>query len=537
MREKLPVPGWPLVGAETMRALDRHTIEALGVPGGVLMECAGLAVARAVLEERRGQTAPGPVHVVCGAGSNGGDGLVAARQLHLRGVPVRVALVAPPAKVKGDAASNLERARAAGVPFVSERRAPEAGSVIVDALFGTGLDRPVEGAPAAAIRRILRARPASRVVAVDVPSGICAATGRVLGAAVEADRTVTVALPKLGLALEPGRRHAGRVTVARIGIADEAPGVAHDAELWTRAAAAARLPARPPDGHKGTFGHVLVVAGSEGKTGAAALAALGAARAGAGLVTIACPRRANPVLEVKCTEAMTVPVEETGDGHLAAAAEAQVLALGAERDVVALGPGFGREQEPAALARGVAAGLRRPLVLDADGLVAFAGALEVLERRRAPTVLTPHPGEAAALLGSSPKDVNADRPGAARALAAATGAVVVLKGAATVVATPSGRLAVNPTGGPLLATGGTGDVLTGVVAALLGQGLAAFEAAALGAWLHGAAADLLEVRHGASGALASEVADLLPAVVRELRSVRATPEVWWGDALSFPEPG
>ena len=529
---------WPLVSADTMGALDRHTIEELGVPGGVLMECAGMAVARAVVEERG---AGAPVHVVCGGGSNGGDGLVAARHLHLRGVPVRVALLSPPGKLRGDAAENLERARAVEVPFVSERKAPEPGAVVVDAIFGTGLSRDVEGGPAAAIRRILRSRGASRVVAVDMPSGVCARPGRVLGVAVQADRTVTVGLPKLGLALEPGRSRAGRVTVARIGIADEAPGVAHDAELWTGAAAARRLPARPADGHKGSFGHVLVVAGSEGKTGAAALVARGAARAGAGLVTVACPRSANTVLEVKCTEPMTAPVAATADGRLAAEAAEAVRALAAERDVVAMGPGFGREDEPRALALEVGEGVRQPLVLDADGLVAFADDLDRLRRRRAPTVLTPHPGEAGRLLDASPGEINADRPAAARALAEATGAVVVLKGAATVIAGPDGRLAVNPTGGPLLASGGTGDVLTGVVAGLLGQGLAAFEAAALGAWLHGAAADRLAATLGLGGALASEVADALPAVVHELRTAgpARTPraaEAWSGDALAFPEP-
>ena len=270
---------WPLVGAEGMRALDRHTIEELGVPGPVLMESAGRAVAEAVLARR-----PRRVHVVCGAGNNGGDGLVAARHLHALGVEVDVALLGAP---RGDAAAQLERARAFGVA-----EGDGAGAdLIVDAIFGTGLARAVEGAAARAIQAI-NAREAC-VVAVDLPSGLDADTGQVHGVAVRADETITFGLPKLGLALEPGRSLAGAVSVARIGIAERAPGVEAEAELWTRAGAAALLPERRSEGHKGSFGHVLVVAGAEGKTVAAALATRAAIRGGAGLVTLACPAGLN----------------------------------------------------------------------------------------------------------------------------------------------------------------------------------------------------------------------------------------------------
>jgi NAD(P)H-hydrate epimerase len=518
-----------------MRALDGHTIERLGVPGDVLMESAGRAVAQAALELRRSDA---PVLCVCGAGNNGGDGLVAARHLHQLGVPVRVALLGSPSRLRGDAAANRRRLEALEIPLEGERwRAPPAGGVIVDAIFGTGLTRKVEGTAATSIRRIEAARAAGvGVLAVDLPSGLCADTGRVLGAAARADRTVTLGLPKLGLALEPGRGLAGEVQVARIGIADRAPGAEPAAELWTRAGAMRRLPPRPADGHKGRFGHVLVVAGSEGKTGAAALAAEAAVRVGAGLVTIGCPAGVNDILEVKCTEAMTAPLPDTEGRALAAAAESAILALAATRDAVGLGPGIGREPETLGLVRAVAKQLERPLVLDADGLIAFRGDLALLAARGAPTLLTPHPGEAAALLGGTAAEVNADRPAAARRLAAETGAVVLLKGAASVTADPAGHLIVNPTGGPALGSGGTGDVLLGLVAGLLAQGASPRDAAALAAYVHGAAADAWTREAGGAGLLAGELSGRVPGVLAALRELPAPSGADDGLVAAFPEP-
>lgn len=557
---------WPLVGAATMRALDRHTIETLGVPGALLMECAGRAVTEVVLAERAAAGSAGDVLVVCGSGNNGGDGLVVARQLALLGVPVRVALVWEPRRLTPDASANLARVRVLGVPIATGTPRTAGAAVIVDALFGTGLSRAVTGPPATAIRRIVAARPRARVVAVDLPSGLDADTGRPHGPCVAADVTVTLGLPKLGLALEPGRTLAGRIVVARIGIADAAPGVRADAELWGPRAAAARLPARPADGHKGSFGHVLVVAGARGKTGAAALAAEGALRAGAGLVTIACPAGVNEILEVKCTEAMTAPVADGPEGAFAAAACEALLVLARERDVVALGPGIGRAEETQKLVCELVERIERPLVLDADGLFPFSASartrarqLGALKGRRAATILTPHPGEAARLLGTSAADINRDRVGSARRIAELAGAVVVLKGAATVVAAPDGRVAVNPTGGPALGTGGTGDVLTGVIAALLAQQTTrrtgvrgretaggvrgrggsdpfaeAYACAALGVWLHGRAGDRLAARRGTAGVSAGEVAAELPETLEELRRARPDPAAEAALALPFP---
>jgi NAD(P)H-hydrate epimerase len=528
---------WPLLSAEQMRCLDRYTIETLGVPGELLMECAGRVVAAEVLSELASGSS---VWVVCGSGNNGGDGLVVARHLHLLGVAVRIVWLGDPSRLRGDPASNWKRAQAIGVPVAPARWRPQPGDVLVDAIFGTGLDRPVEGAAAAAIRKLCASRPACRVVAVDLPSGINADSGQPLGCAVEADVTVTLALPKLGLALEPGRSCAGRIVVGRIGIADDAPQLGRTAELWTRRAAAERLPERPAAGHKGSFGHLLVVAGSEGKTGAAALSAEGAARAGAGLVTIACPESTNAVLEVKCTEAMTAPVPETTAHGFASGAEKPILDLARDRDAVAAGPGIGRGDETLALLRRLCRKIERPLVLDADGLLAFIDAAALLKARAAPTILTPHPGEAAALLACSPAEVNRDRLGAARRLAEETGAVVVLKGAATVTAEPGGRSVVNATGGPVLATGGTGDVLTGVVGGLLAQGVDAFRAGALGAFIHGWAADRLAAHLGSTGVLAGAVSAEIPEAIQSLRESLEEPGgglvLGGSDGVAFPEP-
>jgi NAD(P)H-hydrate epimerase len=501
-----------------MRALDRHTIETLGVPGEVLMESAGRAVVAEVLALlRRGDV----VTVVCGPGNNGGDGLVIARHLRMQGVPVRAALLSD--SLSGDAAAQLDRARAVGVKIDGARwRAPERG-VIVDALFGTGLSRNLTGDARTFVRRINTARAAGpdalRVVAVDLASGLSSDTGQVLGTAVEADLTVALGLPKLGHVFEPGRTHSGRIVVARIGIADAAPDVTVDATLWTRAGAAAALPERSAGGHKGSFGHALLVAGSEGKTGAAALCAEGAARVGAGLVTLACPAGLNEILEAKCTEVMTVPLPDTSERAFAAAAEEGIVALAASRDAVGLGPGVGRAAETVGLVHALVKRIEAPLALDADAVVAFAGDLALLRARRAPTVLTPHPGEAAVVLGVKPAAINADRAAAARELATSSGSIVVLKGAGTVIAAPDGEMIVNPTGGPALATGGTGDVLLGVITGLLAQGVSALHAAALGAYLHGAAADRLTARRGDTGLLASELLPALPPTIAALRNL------------------
>jgi NAD(P)H-hydrate epimerase len=460
------------------------------------------------------------VRVLCGAGNNGGDGFVLVRHLQAEGVPSEAILLGDPGRLPRDAGANWARLEAVG----AGRRVVDPGdqdfdwsgllqdtSVAVDALFGTGLKREIKGGFARLIEALSHARRGGlRVLSVDIPSGIAANTGAILGVAVEADRTVTISLPKVGLALEPGASHAGQIDVARVGIEDPDPARLPRVELWNSRAVASLFPERTRSGHKGSFGHVLVVAGSPGKTGAATLCSRAAARVGAGLVTVAHPSGVGRELSGLPVEVMSAPVASTSGGSFARAGEKAIEELVAARDVVALGPGIGQDPETTDLVRRLVVTVDRPLVIDADGLNALQGQLALLRDRSQPTILTPHPGEAARLLDSTASRLNADRVGAARELAQRSGSIIVLKGARTVVANEEGRALVIQTGGPALASGGTGDVLTGIVAALLASGLAPFEAAGLSAWWHGATADSMPAARVGFGLLASELADALP---------------------------
>ncbi|MFP6640172.1 MAG: NAD(P)H-hydrate epimerase, partial [Myxococcota bacterium] len=427
---------WPLVSAARMRALDAYTVEELGVSADALMESAGRAVVETLLSTCGPELAtPGAeVLVVCGTGNNGGDGLVVARHLAQLGHPVRGLLLGRLDALSPTCALNYQRARAAGVRIDTEASSIPDRGVLVDAIFGTGLSRDVKGETAAWIERMNgSAGPGLKIVAVDLPSGLHSETGQVLGTAVRADVTVTVGCSKVALVLEPGRSLAGRIYVARVGIVDELPGDEVNGawpglELWSRRAAAERLPARPAAGHKGRFGHVLLVAGSEGKTGAAALCARAALRAGAGLVTLGCPHSLNSLLEAKCTEVMTVPLAETEALSVSDRALETVVALARDRDVLGIGPGLGTHPDTRRLVLDLLGALAAPLVIDADGVNALQGELPLLRAREGRTVLTPHPGEAARLLETTAAAINADRVGSARELADRSGAVVVLKG-------------------------------------------------------------------------------------------------------------
>jgi NAD(P)H-hydrate epimerase len=512
-----------------IRAIERDAIERLGISGRTLMESAGRAVAEAIAryypEKRR------PL-VACGGGNNGGDGYVIARVLAGQGrgvVPIVLDLARPEGQ-SPEAKANRELLDSAGV---SVRRAAdarelqtllEASDLIIDAIFGIGLTRAIEG-PIAELLRALEAS-GKPCVAVDVPSGLSSETGRPLGMALGADLVVSFGLPKLGLALQPS---SARVLVADIGLPAESIERGQvRAHVLSRAAAAALLPARPLDGHKGTFGHVLVVGGSPGKTGAVQLAALGALRGGAGLVSLATPRALLPIYASALAEAMCVVLEDAPSGGLDAAHEAALARELELRDALVLGPGLGQGASSAALARGLLARTRHPAVVDADALNAFAGELESL-RSVAPRVLTPHPGEASRLLGCSTLDVQADRPAAARALASLSGAIAILKGARTVIAKPDGELCVNPTGGPSLAAGGSGDVLAGLVGTLLGQGLSAWDAARVGTYLHGLAGEF----GPKLGGLASELAARIPSAWQALEAALNQPDEP-GTLVPFP---
>ena len=503
-----------LVGAAEMRAIDEAAIRALGIPGLRLMEAAGAAVAaHAALLAPRGR-----VVLACGAGNNGGDGWVAARLLHAAGREVLAVSLAPRDRLRGDARAAREAAEAAGVP-VREAAGAAAldagpGELLVDAILGTGLGRPPEGLAAAAIRRIGELRRAgARVLAVDLPSGLDADTGRPPGDCVRADRTVTFAFPKRGLLLFPGAELAGEVAVADIGIpAEAAARVPVGCELLEEEEARALVPPRPPDAHKGHAGRLLVIAGSPGKTGAAGLALAGALRGGAGLVTLAAREEVLALALSGRPEAMSLPLH--GHGPLGPGDLEPLLSAAREVDALVVGPGIPRGPETGALLRALLAGAGRPAVIDADALNALAAARAEggVAGLPSPAVLTPHPGEMARLCGLPVEAVQADRVGLAARQAAAWGCTVVLKGARTVVAGAAGPPAVIPTGNAGLATGGTGDVLAGLAGALLAGGIAARDAARAAAWVHGRAGDLAARRLGQRGLLASDLADALGEV-------------------------
>jgi NAD(P)H-hydrate epimerase len=488
----------PLVTAEEMRAADRQTIDDVGLPAALLMELAGRAVAEVVLA----RSAPGArVAVACGGGNNGGDGFACARWLREAGRDARV-ILARGAPRSAEAALHLAAYRKLGGPVLEEPGFIDQAEVIVDALLGNGTTQVVTGPIAAAIARINAAR--GLRVAVDLPSGLASDDGRVLGEAVRADVTVALAVEKIGTATFPGCALAGEVIVADIGIPVRFAAAAR-AFMLEEADARALTPRRELGAHKGSHGHVLVAAGSRAKVGAALLAATGALRGGAGLVTLAVPPDAAAAVIGRVPEVMLAELDPEAPG-----AEQVLEGLALGKRAVVLGPGMPTSAAAGALVRRAAASLAVPMVLDADALnhLAAGGG-----RLRDDRVLTPHPGEAARLLSGARVE---DRIGAARAIAARTGAVVCLKGARTVVAAPDGIVSLNPTGNPGLGTGGTGDVLAGLAGALLAQGLAALDAARLAVYLHGLAGDLAVASRGPIGIVAGDVAAELPRAFARL---------------------
>jgi NAD(P)H-hydrate epimerase len=496
------LPDWldPVYEAAEMRAVDAWAIQEQGVPSLDLMERAGAGLARVAAAAAR----PGPLRVVIGKGNNGGDGLVAARLLRADGHELDVLTVAALDELRGDALVNLERLPGAEPePFASERL--DGSGVVVDALLGTGFEgvarEPIAGAIAA-----INAQGAP-VVACDVPSGVDASTGEVEGEAVRAQATATFHGSKLGLHVEPGRSHAGDVEVVEIGVPRGGP------EPRSAGLISERLldlyPRRGRIGSKFDSGVVLVVGGSAGLTGAPTMAARSASRAGAGYVQVAVPQSAQAAIDMRLLEQMSRGLPEHEGAHTPTGvpvAEEMAERAGA----VVLGPGLGRDEGAGEFARTVATGVQQPLLIDADGLNAHAEKLELLRARSAPTVLTPHEGELGRLLGVDSGEIRAHRLARAREAAELSGAVVLLKGDDTIVAAPGGPVAINRGATPALATAGTGDVLSGLIAALLSKGLPGFEAAALGALAHALAGLAAAERHGADHVVAGDVIDALP---------------------------
>jgi ADP-dependent NAD(P)H-hydrate dehydratase / NAD(P)H-hydrate epimerase len=506
--------------AGQMRALDQWTI-AHGTAGHVLMERAGKGAAAVVRRRwRKGRTV-----VVCGRGNNGGDGFVIARELKRAGFPVEVWLAAAPTAVRGDAERMLKAWRRAGgrvrevggtAALPELRKSVQRATLVVDALLGTGLNAPVEGLHADVIDAMNAS--AAPIVAVDIASGLSADTGRPLGAAVRATVTVTFGHAKVGQVLHPGIEHTGELEVVDIGLRPEGlETLGATTHVLAARTVGALLPRRARDAHKGTFGHVLVVAGSRGKTGAALLASEGAGRAGAGLVTLAGPALLQPVFEGHVRETMSAALPDGRDGTAALGDGVALLRLLESRSAVVCGPGLGVNPDTRTLVSTIVRTARAPLVLDADGLNCVAGTT-LLRERLGPTVVTPHPGEMSRLLEITTAEVQADRLRVARQVAHRDQVVVVLKGAATIVVAPDGRAAIVPTGNPGMATGGTGDVLAGVIGGLLAQRLDPFDAACLGAYVHGLAGDRVAVRQGEVGMLARDLLDELPLALATLQA-------------------
>lgn len=506
-----------IVTADEIRRLDRAAVQEKGIPGVVLMENAGRAVADLVLE-RFSPLNGCTVWIACGTGSNGGDGFVIARHLAVAGASVTVQLIGDENRIKGDARVHYEILRRIGVaPGVD---APRDARIKIDALLGTG----VKGAPRDEIAAAIDALNAAHAptIAVDMPSGVDADTGASPGAAVRADVTVTFGYPKLGLFLSPGADLAGEIVVSPIGF----PWTALESATpytWLRPGEMRRLlPERPRESHKGMFGHLLVAGGSRGMSGAPAMAARAALRTGAGLVTVAAPQCAQPIIASRLDEAMTVPLLER-DGAMAAQSVDQILDLASKMDAVCLGPGMTQQEETQAAICELLRRLDKPVVLDADGLNALARHPESLAGRQALTVLTPHPGECARLLGVDTSAIQTDRIGAVRNAAKRYGSVVVLKGARTLIC--DGRkdslpVAVNTTGNPGMATGGSGDTLTGIIGAFVARGMDGFDAACLGVYLHGSAGDIAAASIGPQGMIAGDICEAVPAAILRLMERR-----------------
>ncbi len=512
-----------VVTASEMASLDRQTIEEVGIPGIVLMENAARGAAN-FFETMVPHMNRRKITVLAGGGNNAGDGFVLARIFHNRGAQVKVVCLRPPQKLAGDALTNYQILEKLEVPtvvwdesrdFNSQWQEISQSQVIIDAILGTGLNSEVRGL----FREVIEALNSldTTVLAVDIPSGLHATTGKPLGVAVRATGTATFGFLKIGLLLEPGTEHAGRLHLVDIGI-PSSMARARGIRRWqfTEDMAAACLQPRSPYMHKGGAGHVAVLSGSKGKTGAATLICEAASRVGAGLVTLFIPHSLNAILEMKLTEAMTFPIDETADHTPAEPALDAIVHFLKDKEALAAGPGISTHPSTAALLHSLLPRLPCPAVLDADALTIVAQNTPILEQTRVPLVLTPHPGEMARLAQKPVKEVQENRVDTAREFAQKYGIVLVLKGHGTLVAAPDGRLAINSTGNPAMASGGMGDTLTGMIAGFLAQGMEPFEAACVGVYAHGAAGDEASSSLGSRGLIASDLLPVIPRVLGRL---------------------
>jgi hydroxyethylthiazole kinase-like uncharacterized protein yjeF len=518
-----------LAFSQDLRKMDALAVGRFNLTIAQLMQRAGEAVV-----EKVGPLSKKKIGVVCGKGNNGGDGLVAARLLKKRKIDVRVVLAQSPEIMGKEAAAQYRKAKAAKVSIITvesrddlrlARTALEKCDLLIDALLGTGLSRPAEGLTRDLI--LLMNDLKKPLLAVDTPSGFSMDAGVALGEAVKAQWTVTLGLSKVGFYTPSAAAYTGEVSVNDLGLPEELLNADFlKVEMTDPALVRKSLPRYDDNINKGTRGRVLVVAGSTGLTGAAALSAWGAQRIGAGLVTVACAGSLNPILAAKLTECMTAPVAEAPGGFISFRASARILELAAKAKALVIGPGLGQHEETGRLLQEILPRLAGSLVLDADALNLLSsqeGLWKALSALKAPVILTPHPGEAARLLKITIAEVEQNRLKVAKQIAAEYNAVAVLKGRHTVIANPQGDVRVNPTGNRGLATGGTGDVLSGILGGLLAQGLSAFDAASTGVYLHGLAGEKASRRFGPDGLLATDLLPILPRLLRQVREKTLEP--------------
>lgn len=517
--------------ANEMQEIDRVTIKKYGVPGIVLMERAGLAVASKINEiysEKK-------VVVLCGSGNNGGDGFAIARILHNQGREVKLFSALNPRDLKGDAKMNYNAAKNYGVKIAPinkfmtvSAKSFNRNSLIIDALLGTGLSRDVRPPVAGVINRINKL--SCPVISVDIPSGISTDTGQIMGCAVKARHTVTFGLSKRGHLLYPGADHSGELFVEDIGFHQKL--LKSDrikVSLIRKQDAVHLLRTRPKYSHKGSYGHVLLLAGSKGKTGAALMASKACLRAGAGLVTVGIPETLVDALQSRVTEEMILPVADKGDGTLSLKSADAILEFVSKKgNVLAIGPGLSVDDEISKLVRLLVLKSRVPLVIDADGLNAIAGNTSILKKSRAPVILTPHTGEMARLLMQNVKRtaqdtagkrqmIEEDRIETAVSFAKRTKTCLVLKGVPTVIAGPDGNAFVNSSGNPGMSTAGTGDVLTGMIASFLAQRLSPEDSSVLAVFMHGLIGDTVAEKIGQQSLIASDIIKAIPKVFNSLR--------------------
>ncbi|MBN1779515.1 NAD(P)H-hydrate dehydratase [bacterium] len=497
-----------LVTAAEMRELDRLAIEKHGIPGLVLMEHAAAAVAAAADDILEGKT-DSRIALFCGKGNNGGDGLAAARLLDQMGYDLTVFVCADPQEIKGDARENYQVVKKLNLDICVLKKPEQLNRIgeydlLIDALLGTGIAGEVKGFLADVIEWMNGY--GAPILAVDIPSGIHADTGQFEGMCIEADATVTFGAMKRGLVFSPARELTGEIEVADIGIPAQAMlSIPFLCRMADETDCRERLPVRPAFAHKGDFGKTAVIAGSPGMTGAAALTSLGALKAGCGLVILGCPEGLNDILEVKLTEVMTRALPETAKGTLSPGAWDSITELNQWADVLAVGPGLSRDSETAKTIQRIVHECHLPLVLDADGLNAFENRADLLKQHAGPLICTPHHGELARIAQCPVHEIDRDPVAAAGKWATELGCVLVLKGAPTVIGDPGGHIFVNSSGNSGMATGGSGDVLTGLITGLLAQGCSALDAAVCGVYLHGLAGDLAAEADSEPSILAGDI--------------------------------